>query len=65
MILAAISFEGPEFIYILEEKENADAYKDILKKCISKVTKLSEGELICIQNKSPSHGAINVKEFLE
>jgi hypothetical protein len=40
MIWAAISFEGPEFNYFLEQRENADVYKDILKECISKVTKL-------------------------
>jgi hypothetical protein len=40
MIWAAISFEGPEFIYFLEEKENANVYKDILKECILKVTNL-------------------------
>jgi hypothetical protein len=31
MIWAAISFEGPELIYFLEENENSDIYKGILK----------------------------------
>jgi hypothetical protein len=40
MIWAAISFEGQELIYFLEEKENSDIYKGILKEWISKITKL-------------------------
>ncbi len=57
-VWAAISFDGPEYLYFIEEKENTDAYEKILNKALPKIKNLWQGEYISQQANASPHSAL-------
>jgi hypothetical protein len=52
LISAAISWVGPEQLFIIEDKENTDVYEDILDDCLPNISRLQSVELIFMQDKA-------------
>ncbi len=46
LVWAAISFDGPKYLNFIEEKENTDAYEEILNRAFPKIKNLWQGEYI-------------------
>jgi hypothetical protein len=44
-VWAAISFDGPEEMYFIEDKENTECYEKILNACLPDIPKLYSGGL--------------------
>jgi hypothetical protein len=57
-VWAAISFDGPEYLYFIEGKENTDAYKKILNTALPNIKKLWQGEYIFQQDNATPHSAL-------
>jgi hypothetical protein len=55
---AAISFDGPEYLYFIEKNDNTDAYNEILNKVLPKIKKLWQGEYIFQQDNASPHAAL-------
>jgi hypothetical protein len=54
-VSAAISFDGPEYFYFIEGKENTDSYEKILSTALPKIKKLWQGEYIFQQDNASPH----------
>ncbi len=46
LVWAAISYDGPEQLYFMEETENTEFYKEILDDCLPNIPRFHNGELI-------------------
>jgi transposase len=57
-VWAAISFDGPEYLYFIEGKENTDAYEEILNTALPKIKKLWQGEHIFQQDNATPDAAL-------
>ncbi len=55
LVWAAISFDGPEELYFLEENENREVYEEILEECLPNIKRLQSGELIFQQDNATPH----------
>jgi hypothetical protein len=49
LIWAAISWDEPEQLFFIEDKENTDVYEEILDARLPKISRLQSGELIFMQ----------------
>ncbi len=46
LVWAAISYDGPEQLYFVEETESREVYEEILNECLPNMPRLQSGELI-------------------
>ncbi len=46
LVWAAISYDGPEQLYFMEETESKEVYEEILNECLPNIPRLQSGELI-------------------
>jgi hypothetical protein len=45
LVWTAISYDGPEQLYFVEETENREVYDEILDECLPNIPRLQSGEL--------------------
>ncbi len=57
-VWAAISFDGSEYLYFIEGKENTDAYEEILNIALPKIKKPWQGEYIFQHDNATPHTAL-------
>ncbi len=58
LIWTAISWDGPEQLFFIEDKENKDVYEEILDACLPNIPRPQSGELIFMQDNASSHTAL-------
>ncbi len=57
-VWAAISFDGADYLYFIERKENIDANEELLNTALPKIKKLWQGKYIFQQDKTSPHAAL-------
>ena len=62
---AAISFDGQEQLYFIEENENTAVYKSILDDCLPDIDGLMNGEFYFMQDNATPHSALERSGYFQ